>query len=453
MADRGSIAAFRFGYGLPVAPGMATPEAMLASLAGPDLAAQRWPGVTVAELMPVAMAYRRIKKEQKTQADATKAKAALRGVIGAADKLALTGVKAALARAVGSDDALRERLVQFWADHFTVTPKNRIERALPATLTEDAIRPNLMRPFGAMLKAVMTHPAMLIYLNQDASFGPGSLAGKHQNKGLNENLARELLELHTLGVGAGYSQADVRQMAELLTGLTVQPGTGFVFDPRRAEPGAEVVLGVSYGGDGLEPVLKALDDLALRPETARHLAQKLAVHFVADVPDKGLVTALEAAWNDSGGDLGRVTRALLDHPAAWVPEPGKARQPWDFIAASLRALGVSGDHIHVADDKAFQRMVLQPLTDMGQHWQQAPGPDGWPEAAEDWITPQGLAARINWAVQVPERMVKPLPDPRAFVTTALGSRASERLIWAVSAAESVAEGVGLVLASPEFNRR
>ncbi len=448
MADRSGIAAFRFGYGLPAAAD--TPDAILAALAGPDVAAARWPSVTVAELLPVAEAYQQARKAGKAMgAD----KVALRRVVRQADALALRAAKATVARAVGSEDPMRERLVQFWADHFTVTPKNRVERALPGALIEEAIRPNLMRPFAVMLRAVVTHPAMLIYLNQEASFGPNSKRGQRRGKGLNENLARELLELHTLGVLAGYSQTDVRELAELLTGLTLAPGKGFVFDAGRAEPGPETVLGVKYAGDGTEPIFQALDDLAVRPETARHLTGKLAVHFVSDVPDKALVTALEAVWNETGGDLAAVTDALLRHEAAWVPETDKARQPFDFLVAALRALGVSADEIYGMEGKAFRRMILDPLADMGQPLWQAPGPDGWAEAAEDWITPQGLAARISWAVEVPERMVKPLPDPRAFVVTALGDRASERLVWAVSAAESVREGVGLTLAAPEFNRR
>ncbi|WP_309667423.1 DUF1800 domain-containing protein [Tabrizicola sp.] len=450
MADRSGIAAFRFGYGLPLA-GSSEPSDMVAALAGPDLAAARWPSVTMADVLPIAEAYRVAKKAGKSAMEGDKA--ALRRVVRQADALALRAAKATVARAVGSDDPLRERLVQFWADHFTVTPKNRVERSLPGALIEDAIRPNLMRPFAVMLQAVVTHPAMLIYLNQDASFGPGSKRGQRRDKGLNENLARELLELHTLGVSAAYSQGDVRQLAELLTGLTLEAGKGFVFDPGRAEPGTETVLGVTYAGAGVTPIFRALDDLAVRPETARHLAGKLAVHFVADAPEAGLVGALEKAWNGSGGDLAVVTEALLGNSVAWAVQTGKARQPFDFVVASLRALEVSADVIHGAEDKAFRRMILDPLADMGQPLWQAPGPDGWPEAAEDWITPQGLAARISWAIEVPERMVKPLPDPRVFVTTALGARASERLVWAVSAAAEVREGVGLTLAAPEFNRR
>lgn len=431
----GELLAIRFGYGLPIAA--------VAAPTGPDRAASTWPGIALTELAPILMDYRAAKK--------AKDEAAIKEGHRAADALTLRGAKAIFARAVGADDPYRERLVAFWADHFTVAPKTRMERPLPAILIDEAIRPHVGGRFSDMLKTVITHPAMLVYLNQEASFGPGSAKGKRQSKGLNENLARELLELHTLGVGAGYVQADVRELAELLTGLAVAPDRGFVFDKRRAEPGAEVVLGVTYRGDGLEPVLRALDDLAVRPETARHIARKLAAHFVADEPDANLVAALEAVFVDTGGDLAGVSAALLAHPLA--VRGAKARQPFDLMVAAFRALGVTPDTILALEMKRFKRLILDSLAAMGQPFQQAPGPDGWPEAEADWITPQGLAARIDWAMQAPERLVRPLPDPRAFLQAALGARAGERLAWAVGAAESARDGVGLVLAAPEFNRR
>lgn len=439
MATDPTLLAIRFGYGLPV--GAADP---LDALAGPDLALRDWPGVTLTELMPVAEAYRVARK--------AKDEAAYRKQLQAADALALRGAKAIFARAIAGD-GLRERLVMFWADHFTTTARNRLERVLPAILIDEAIRPHVAGRFADMLVAVTTHPGMLIYLNQEASIGPGSRKGQRRDKGLNENLARELLELHTLGVAAAYSQRDVRELAELLTGLTIAPGEGFTFDPARAEPGAETVLGITYRGDGMEPILRLLEDLAVRPETARHIARKLAVHFVADEPEAGLVAALEARWLETGGDLLAVTGVLMGHPASQLPETGKARQPFDYLVAALRALGAGAEQVLALSPREFRRVFVLPLEEMGQPFQRAPGPDGWPEAEAAWITPQGLAARIAWAVEVPGRLVKPLPDPRGFVATALGARAGERLVWAVSAAESLREGVALVLSSPEFNRR
>jgi len=456
MPDRTEIAAFRFGYGLPAA-GAAEPQALVAGLAGPDEALARWPAHGTAEVLALLAAF----KEARTEAKAAEgmedggkpAKKAQRRAVQEGRRLAVASMQAAMARAIGSATPFRERMVAFWADHFTVTPRNRTQMAWPGAFVDEAIRPHLAGRFADLLAAATLHPAMLIYLDQVASLGPNSKRGANRGKGLNENLARELLELHTLGVGAGYSQADVREMAELLTGLTFVPDRGFAFDKARVEPGADLVLGVEYGGEGTEPILRALDDLSVRPETARHIATKLAVHFTADTPDAGLVAALEAEWLRTGGDLAAVAGVLTGHPAAWAPGAGKARQPWDFVVAALRALGVAPEAITALDEDGFLALLHGPMKAMGQDVQNAPGPDGWPEAAEDWITPQAMAARIDWAVDAPGRLLAALPEPRAFALAALGSRADERLLWAVDASESRAEAVGLVLASPAFNRR
>ena len=217
-----------------------------------------------------------------------------------------------------------------------------------------------------------------------------------------------------------------------------------------------MVLGKSYaedGRDGMVPIRAALGDLAVRPETARHLATKLAVHFVADAPDPALVSALEATWLETGGDLMAVYAALLAHPASWVPPGGKVRPPVEFVVAGLRALGIGGAEVLALDDARLRRLILDPMAPMGQPWQSPRGPDGWPEAAADWITPQGLAARIRWAMEVPVQLVPALPDPRDFVQRALGDAAGEPLVWAAAAAENRGDGVGLVLSSPAFNRR
>ena len=452
MSDRTVIAAFRFGYGLPMS-GASEPADMLARLTGPDEAAARWPSYGAPAVVGVMQMIRTARHMPQTDDAEKKArKKAQRRAVKAGKALALQGARAAMARAV-SGDGLRERLVAFWADHFTVVPRGRGEFAWPSALVEDAIRPHLAGRFGDMLVAAITHPAMLVYLDQTNSQGPNSAHGVKSGKGLNENLARELLELHTLGVGAAYGQDDVRQMAELLTGLSVSVDQGFAFDPGRVEPGPEVVLGHEYGGDTLAPVLVALQDLAVRPETARHIAGKLAVHFVSDTPDPALVDAMALAWTDTSGDLSAVMRALLDHPVAWGQTAEKARQPYDFIIAALHALGLGGDDVTGMAEGPFLRMILDPMAGMGQPWQGAPGPDGWPEAAADWITPQAMAARITWAMEVPGRLAVPLPDAAELAARSLGPRASERLLWAINAAESRREALGLVFAAPEFNRR
>lgn len=450
MTDPTSLAAFRFGYGYPLPAGTPTePAAMLKLLAGPDLAAKTWPGIGLGEALPLyrtsAAARReaRLGEEQKLRY-----KAAVRAI----RMQTQDATQVMLTRAVLSPDGFRERLVQFWADHFTTKGRFLQDASLPSALVEDAVRPHVAGRFGDMLKLAVLHPAMLMYLDQVLSYGPESPEGIKRKRGLNENLARELIELHTLGVGADYSQDDVRQMAELLTGVVFDPEVGQAFDPDRAEPGDETVLGRVYSGEGMKPVLAALDDLALRPETAAHIARKLAVHFVSDTPDAGLVAAMTQAYTASGGDLMAVYGALLGHPAAWGPL-AKVRQPFDFMSASLRALGLDDVRLIKMGNGKFRRNILLPMGGMGQPWQEPGGPDGWPEVAEAWITPQGLAGRIAWAMAVPEQLVNPLPAPRDFAVTALGPLASERLLWAAERAEKISDGIGLVLASPEFNRR
>jgi uncharacterized protein (DUF1800 family) len=434
-----TLAALRFGFGVPSgAPDSV--EAMLDALGGPDQGARDWPIEALAAVLPAVQA-----------AQAEKAAAMGQDAAFALNEMEDRACRSTFVRAM-TGDGFRERLVAFWADHFTVTGRGVMDGMLPYALVEDAIRPNLTANFEALLMAAILHPAVLLYLDQPQSFGPSSRAGKRQGKGLNENLARELLELHTLGVGADYGQTDVRQMAELLTGLTYDATRGTRFDPRRAEPGAETVLGRVYGGDEMIPIRQVLRDLAAHPATARHVCGKLAVHFVSDTPDPAMVEAMVAAWDASGGYLMQVYAAMLRHPAAWAMGRSKARQPFDFIVAALRALQIPPQVIFDLPDARLRKLILRPMAEMGQPWKAPRGPDGWPESVGAWITPAGLAARIDWAMRVPAALGD-LPDPAALASRALADAADTALLTAIGRAESVAEGVGLVLASPAFNRR
>ena len=219
-----------------------------------------------------------------------------------------------------------------------------------------------------MLKAVVTHPFMLAYLDQISSVGPASQVGKRRGRGLNENLAREVLELHTLGVGGAYGQTDVRQLAELMTGLTYSPRNGFTFEARMSEPGAETILGKRYGGEHahLGDILDAMEDLAAHPDTARHLARKLAVNLVSDNPDPALVDHMAAAYMATDGDLSAVYTAMLEHRSAWVPLGEKAKKPFDFIVSALLALGLSGRELVDMEVKAWRQLLFRPLVTMGQ---------------------------------------------------------------------------------------
>jgi uncharacterized protein (DUF1800 family) len=452
MLARSELAAIRFGTGLPAGTA-GDADGLLAEATGPDTAAQARPGLTMADAAAFrnagAAAADRIKAEKNSDAS----RKALEEVQAKGRAMVLGSARVAMARALDAPLGFRERLVRFWADHFTVRAKSRFVILLPAAFVEEAIRPHVSGRFADMARASTLHPAMLDYLDQMSSVGPGSKLGKRRKRGLNENLARELIELHTLGVGAGYSQADVRQLAELLTGLTIDDQTAFAFRKEMAEPGDETVLGVTYSGKGLDPIVQAIDDLAARPETAAHIARKLVVHFVTPDPDPGHVAQVQRAFSESGGDLPAVYRALLDHPAAWAPDLRKARQPFEFVTAALRALGFDGDTVMQMSERNFRRSLFVPMAGMGQPWMAPLGPNGWPEEIEAWITPQLLAGRVAWAMQEPRRLMKDLPDPARTAARALGENADGKVLWAAQRAETRPEGIGVIFASPAFNRR
>lgn len=447
-----ALLSVRFGTGLsPTIPAPEGPDEVLARLTGPDAAARAVPQpgwepkvAEVLELVRLRKAARDDAGEEAQEAVRTATRASAEGFH--------RDLGRTLERAATTADGFRERLWWFWADHFAVADGSGLLRRTTVGYHEDALRPRMAGPFGDLLVAATTHPAMLTYLDQSRSVGPNSKVGR-RGGGLNENLAREVLELHSLGVRGGYDQTDVRSLAELLTGLSVDRTGLTVFRENRAEPGAEVILGQSYGGDPARrsDIEAALQDIAVHPDTARHLSGKLARHFVADDPPGDLIDAMVAAWRRTDGHLREVYRAMLEHPAARDPELRKVRRPLDLLAAGMRALGL-GAGLGEAGIRRIRMAATAPLARMGQDWQRPPGPQGWPEAAEAWITPQGLAARIEWAMATARDLTDP-PDPRAFVEGALGPLARDATRFAAGAAETRADGVALVLAGPEFQRR
>ncbi len=448
-----TTAAIRYGYGLPqVVEPTESAAAMLALLRKPDAMARSFPITSFAVRAGQERArgeLRKARRENKVGAEAALKEANRTAASGLARELRVSMIRAMVSR-----DGFRERLVRFWADHFSVSARGKGLRFVTTAYIEDAIRPNITGGFGALLKAAVTHPVMLVYLDQTASIGPNSLIGKKRDRGLNENLAREVLELHTLGVGGSYRQVDVREFAELLTGLNFSFRHGFSFRERSAEPGAETVLGQSYGGGRarLADIHAALDDLALHPDTGQHIARKLVVHFISDTPDPRLVAAVADAFSTSGGDLMATYSALLGDDLAWADFGQKAKQPFDFIVSAIRALGIIPDQITGLSSRRTRLYLAAPMQVMGQPWLQPSGPDGWPEAVDDWITPQGLAARVQWALMVVNALGAER-DPQAFARAALGEVAGDTLLSVAGAAESRLEGMALVLASPEFNRR
>lgn len=437
---------FRFGLG-PRADG-ATPPDPARQLAGPDVMAARHPGPPPQQIFATFDSLRAARRADPPDAPAlAAAEAAMTAQV-------LATQRRHLARALDTDTPWRERVVRFWSNHFSVTPRLRILIPEWAGMIDTAIRPHVTGRFSDMLRAAVLHPAMLRYLDQDSSVGPNSRAGRGRERGLNENLGRELLELHTMGAGGPFAQADVRAVALLLTGHTVDRGQP-AFEANRAEPGIQTVLGRRYGRlvRGAADLPALLDDLAAHPATALHLAGKLAAHVVADDPPAALVADLAAEWRASGGDLGRVAAALATHPLAQESPPAKIRPPFDYVVAALRALGVAGDEVQGWTPNDLRRLALTPMTTMGQNWMGAPSPAGWPDGARDWLTAPALAARIDWAMDAPTRLRPALPDARAFIDVALAGRADDRLRRLVAASETNAEGVGLVLAAPAFQRR
>jgi uncharacterized protein (DUF1800 family) len=453
-----TLAAIRFGTGLSprISPPSSTDQ-MLAMLTGPDTAAARWPVPAYDTVTPNRSQARdagRLRRASYGTPDEAAAEEAFQTQRRAMFDAKWRFLAAVAARNIGTDDGFRERLTLFWADHFTVRARNAQGEHLVTPFVDTAIRPHVAGRFADMLQSVILHPEMLIYLDQTRSMGPNSEAAQRRDRGLNENLARELLELHTVGVDGPYTQTDVRELAELLTGLGWNIDRGVHYRADHAEPGSETVLGTTYPDESrLSTIRAALDDLAIHPATAAHLCRKLAVHFTSDTPDPAFVTAMTDRYLATGGDLLAVTREMLDHPAAWSPDLTKAKPPFAFLTSAMRALGADPDALTALDQQGVRRLIGNPLNLMGQPWEDPAGPDGWPEEDTAWITPQGLAARIGWAMRMPRQNFDPLPDPRDFVQTALGTAAGDVTTFAASAAESRHEGVGVVLASVDFNRR
>ncbi|MGF1445009.1 MAG: DUF1800 family protein [Pikeienuella sp.] len=452
MSAPQSRTAIRFGYGLGRADVPRTGEDALARLSGSDKMRDRYPVISSTDFFRNDEILRRARKSSSAELTQAAEHAKLQLATARA-----TAAAQMTARILDSDDPFRERLTWFWADHFTARATGFRFRALGPSYVDEAIRPHVAGRFAEMLRAVVTHPLMLIYLDQAGAIGPNSAAARNRRRksaALVENLAREVLELHTLGVDAAYSQQDVEQLAELFSGLDVDFGQGFVFDPRKAEPGVEVILGQKFGGPlgRLDHIEDALEMLALHPATVRHLARKLAVHFVSDVPAEDLVDHIAAAYSESGGELMAAYRALIEHPAAWGP-PAKIKRPMELVASGLLACGVTGREVVEAKRNWRRQLIAGAFTSMGQPFLAPPGPDGFPEASAQWITPQRLAARIRWAIRLAKRMRERTGEPSAFLDRALAENASPRLAWAVTAAEERSQAVALVLASAEFNSR
>jgi uncharacterized protein (DUF1800 family) len=351
---------------------------------------------------------------------------------------------AAAAQWITSATPFRERMVMFWTNHLTVSRRGGSVLYFIGDYTRTAIRPHIAGDFGDMLVAAIRHPGMLIYLNQNSSVGPNSRTGLRRNRGLNENLARELLELHTLSPASGYTQQDVTEMARLLTGLGVsreKEPFNTIFRPENHEPGDKTILGKTFPA-GEEQVDAALRWLANHEATHRHLAVKLARHFIADDPPAAVVQRIFGVLRDSKGNLGATMDAVVDSPEAWDKPLSKLRSPQDFIIAAYRGVGAPADVARTAVNYCGQ--LAQPV------WM-AEQPIGWPDRGEDWVSPEGVLQRMERAYDIAGRYTR--LDPIAVAQTTLGPLARPETLQAVRRAGSMRDALTLLLASPEFQRR
>jgi len=355
-----------------------------------------------------------------------------------------------------------ERLVHFWANHFSVSVDKLPVIGLAGLLEFEAVRPHVLGKFSDMLLAVEQHPAMLLYLDQAQSIGPDSPAGERiamrggKQRGLNENLAREIMELHTLGVRTGYSQVDVTEFARALTGRMVSgigrgpaarmiggaPGQ-FQFAAMLHEPGARMIVGKRYDQAGEQQARAVLLDLAASPATARHLSTKLARHFAGDDPPPALIDRLSKAYLASGGDLPTIYRALIESPEPWAARPLKFKTPWEWTVSASRAVGLKS--LEAGPATGLLKQLGQPT------WQ--PGsPAGWDDIAASWAGPDALVRRVEVAQRFGDRAASSV-DARALAEKLFPDSLSDATRTAIARAESPAEGLALLLVSPEFVRR
>jgi uncharacterized protein (DUF1800 family) len=385
-------------------------------------------------------------------------------------------VAARLIRATESRRQLQEQLVDFWFNHFNVSADKGAVRWMVSPYEREAIRPHLFGSFRELLGAVAHHPAMLFYLDNWASTREGFSAPKRGRLGLNENYARELLELHTLGVDGGYTQEDVREVARCFTGWGIRKPNedgSFEFHPLAHDRGSKRVLGMDIpAGGGMEDGERVLDLLATHPSTARFIVRKLAQKFVMDVPPPALVERVAQVFLRTHGDLTATYRALFESPEFWsdAARATKVKTPLEFTVSAVRALGGT---------TAGDVPMVQALNRMGQPIFRAQPPTGWPETSQPWVNPGALVARIDFGLklasgrltgtEVPLPSVEGDPDQvvdrtaRAILHRPLGERTRETVLAALGVSEVMPDGerrrvdgaklVGLLLGAPEFQNQ
>ncbi len=463
-----ALALHRFGLG-PRAGSIAAiasdPRgALLAEINSPDAARISDPALmTSADAARAALKFQQERRAQRQADRAARAAANQQPDVKAPDappsmapnagpplpqRLYLDEAKARIHAALAAQIGFAERLAWFWSNHFCVSADKGGVRPICGAYEREAIRPHILGRFHDMLLAVESHPAMLIYLDNARSIGPNSLAGMRQKRGLNENLAREILELHTLGVRTVYTQEDVTSFAKVITGWTVAPprqdpahAGEFQFNPRMHEPGAQSVIAKSYPEDGVAQGRAVLAMLARHPATAKHIATKLACHFVADEPPPALVARLSKRFLDSEGSLNEMAKALVAAPEAWDSARPKLKRPGEWIISAMRAGGVVPPDIGP---------VMQAHNLLGEPLWRPSAPKGFADESAPWL--DGLSQRLDIANALARRMGGDA-DPRELFEQTLGPLASAQTREAITRAESRPQALALLFMSPEFQRR
>ena len=376
--------------------------------------------------------------------------------------------EARVLRALYSPRQLKQVMVDFWFNHFNVFAVKGLDHLWIGAYEAAAIRPHALGRFGDLLLATARHPAMLFYLDNWENSAPGSKMPNGRDAGLNENYARELMELHTLGADGGYTQADVIALAEILTGwglnrpkMPPPDRSGFYFDPSRHQWGTKRFLGREIAPGGAAEGVAALDMLAKSAATARHIAGKLAQHFIADAPPPALVEQLAARFQESGGDITAVLQTLFASREFRGSIAAKYKSPYRYVLSAVRAAGVPVTN---------PRPLLGTMTRLGQPLYFCATPDGYRDTEEAWLSPDATVMRVNFATALasghlplqaaPEAQGRVIeasasgaePVDATPLDSLLGPAIGQRTRAAVAAAPAELRAA-LILGSPDFMRR
>ena len=402
---------------------------------------------------PVLAEYVAANKQARDETEASKA--ARRAVT---EGITRDTLDARVLRAIGSPRQLEEVMVDFWFNHFNVFIGKGDDRALIASYERDAIRPHAMGRFRDLLGATAKHPAMLYYLDNAVSSAPSQKPGGKPS-GLNENYARELMELHTLGVDTGYNQQDVTALARMLTGWTfdrkrmVELNETFRFDARRHDNTVKTWLGRTIAPDGQNEGEQALDVLAMHPATARHISYQLAQYFVQDAPPPALVDLMARSWQASGGDIRTVLRTMFYSADFMSPHAmgAKFKTPYHFVLSAARAADAPVVNV---------QPLLNAMNQLGMPLYGCQTPNGYANTQDAWLNPDALSRRIAFATalaggRLPLAALPPVKPPAAVPLDAAMLDATLGSAMSVRTREIVAQTAAplrasMLLGSPDF---